>query len=83
MKRIFSTGDWASATPASAPPWRIRTIPSGSPARATRRAIRSPARLARAAGLKATPLPAISAPAICPSGWAKGALPAPITPITP
>ena len=37
----------------------------------------------RAAGLKATPLPASSAPAICPSGCANGALPAPITPTTP
>ena len=45
VKRTLSTGDCASATPTSAPPWTIRTSPSGRPARASTRAIRSPARL--------------------------------------
>ena len=39
MNRILSTGERASATPASAPPWTIRTSPSGSPARASTRAM--------------------------------------------
>ena len=83
VNRTFATGAPASATPTPASPWASATSPSGRSARASTRAIRSPVRQARAAGLKTTPLPASSAPAIWPSGWAKGALPAPITPITP
>ncbi len=83
MNRTFATGACASATPTCASPCARATNPSGRSARASTRAIRSAVRQARAAGLKTTPLPASSAPAICPRGWAKGALPAPITPITP
>ncbi len=54
-------------------------------ARAREHAARSarPPGTRAAAGLKTTPLPASSAPAIWPSGCANGALPAPITPTTP
>ena len=83
VNRILSTGACAKATPISAPPCAMRTRPSGRPARASTREIRSPASAARAAGLNVTPFPARRAPAICPSGCAKGALPAPITPTTP
>ena len=83
MNSTFASGACASATPTSASPCASATRPSGRSARASTRAIRSAVRHARAAGLKTTPLPAKSAPAIWPSGWANGALPAPITPITP
>ena len=83
VNSTLSTGARASATPTCVPPCTTRTRPSGSVARASTPMIRSPVRHARRAGLNTTPLPASSAPAICASGCANGALPAPITPTTP
>ncbi len=83
VNSTLSTGARASAIPTCVPPCTTRTRPSGSVARASTPMIRSPVRHARRAGLNTTPLPASSAPAICASGCANGALPAPITPTTP
>ena len=83
VKRIWATGAETRAAPASVWPWTTASRPSGRPARAKTRAIRSPHSGTWGEGLRTTPLPAMSATATSPSGVANGSLAGPRTPTTP
>ena len=61
VKKIFRADDSHSAWPTAPPPWTTRTRPSGRPAFSNVSRIRSPSSGVRLAGLRTTPLPAISA----------------------
>ena len=83
VKRTWATGAETSAAPVSVWPWTTASRPSGSPARAKTRAIRSPHSGTWGEGLSTTPLPAMSATATSPSGVANGSVGGPRTPTTP
>ena len=68
VKKIFRADDSHSAPPTAPPPWTTRTRPSGRPAFSNVSRIRSPSRGVRLAGLRTTPLPAISAIATSSNG---------------
>ncbi len=68
VKKIFSALERASASPTAPPPWTTRTRPSGRPPFSKTRRIASPSSGVRLAGLRTTPLPAISAIATSPNG---------------
>ena len=72
VKKILAALDSTSALPTAPPPWTVRTIPSGSPARSNTCAIRSPIRGVSDAGLRTTPLPDIRAMATSPNGIDQG-----------
>ena len=71
MKNTLPTVDSASAAPVPGP-WTTRTSPEGTPARSNTWAIRSPINGVSDAGLRTTPLPAISASATSPIGMLQG-----------
>ena len=77
------SGAETSARAVSGSPWTTCSSPSGSPARANARAIRSPASAASGDGCSTTPLPPISAIATSPSGVANGSAPGVSTATTP
>ena len=83
VKRTWATGASTTARAGVAWPWTIMSSPSGRPARAKTRAMRSPASAACGDGLSTTPLPAISATATSPSGVANGSAAGPSTATTP
>ena len=68
VKKIFATLDSTSAWPTAPPPWITRTRPSGSPARSKTSWMRWPISGVSEAGLRTTPLPAMSAMAASPKG---------------
>ena len=83
VNRTFATGAPASATPTRASPCASATSPSGRSARASTRAIRSRRQAGAGGRLEDDAVARQQRPRDLASGWAKGALPAPITPITP
>jgi len=72
VKKILPALERASASPTPPPPWTTRIKPSGRPAFSKTSRIRSPSSGVRLAGLRMTPLPAISAIATSPKGIDQG-----------
>jgi len=72
VKKTLPTLERQSASPIRPPPWTTRTSPSGRPPFSKTLAIRSPSSGVRLAGLRTTPLPAISAIATSPKGIDQG-----------
>ena len=71
VKNTLPTLDSTSADPVPGP-WTTRTRPSGTPARSNSCWIRCPISGVSEAGLRTTPLPAISASATSPNGMLHG-----------